>query len=243
MRLQQVFLLLPVIAVLALTAPDSRAQENVVPEVSSAVLLPDEPAPNSEIAITAPIYVRPSEKQKLSAFEFDAFGPHALSTAIAIAGFQQHADAPPEWGQGIDSFGARLGSNVGIESITVTSRYAIAEVVREDTIYYPCACKGFFRRLGHAMISTVTARRGEDGHTVFSISGIVSPYVGSMTALAWYPDRYGVKDGFRMGNYNLAGQAAKNVAFEFIYGGPHAMFGRNHINRAPWLPRQTVSYP
>jgi hypothetical protein len=45
-----------------------------------------------------------------------------------------------------------------------------------------------------------------------------------MTALAWYPDRYSVKDGFRMGNYNLAGQAAGNLALEFIYGGPHTLF-------------------
>ena len=47
-----------------------------------------------------------------------------------------------------------------------------------------------------------------------------------MTALAWYPDRYGVKDGFRMGNYNLLAQAAGNLALEFIYGGPHnAVYG------------------
>ncbi len=79
------------------------------------------------------------------------------------------------------------------------------------------------------MISTVTARRGEDGHTTFSVAGLVSPYAGTMTALAWYPSRFGVKDGFRMGNYNLLDQAEKNLAFEFIYGGPHALFGRNHV--------------
>jgi hypothetical protein len=36
--------------------------------------------------------------------------------------------------------------------------------------------------------------------------------------------RFGYKDGLRMANYNLAGQAAGNLALEFIYGGPHTMF-------------------
>jgi hypothetical protein len=54
-----------------------------------------------------------------------------------------------------------------------------------------------------------------------------------MTALAWYPDRCGMKDGFRMGNYNLAGQAAGNVAMEFIYGGPHTMFSHLGLSNSP----------
>jgi hypothetical protein len=33
-----------------------------------------------------------------------------------------------------------------------------------------------------------------------------------------------------MGNYNLAGQAVQNLAFEFIYGGPHTLF--SHIRRS-----------
>ncbi len=100
----------------------------------------------------------------------------------------------------------------------MTTHYALAEAVREDVIYYACDCASVFHRFSHAVISTVTARRGEDGHATFSLSGLVSPYAGTMTALAWYPRRFGVKDGFRMGNYNLLDQAAKNVAFELSMG-------------------------
>jgi hypothetical protein len=109
----------------------------------------------------------------------------------------------------------------------------MAEILREDTAYYRCECRGFFPRLSHAVISTVTGRHGVDGHTAFSISGLVAPYAGTMTALAWYPDRFGVKDGFRMGNYNLAGQAGGNLALEFIYGGPHTLFGHMHGSKSP----------
>jgi hypothetical protein len=30
----------------------------------------------------------------------------------------------------------------------------------------------------------------------------------------------------RLGNYNLATEAGKNVLLEFVYGGPHTMLGK-----------------
>jgi len=110
--------------------------------------------------------------------------------------------------------------------VTTTTRYGMAAIFREDAAYYRCECTGFFHRFGHAVISTLTGRHGQDGHTTFSFSGLVSPYAGAMASLAWYPDRFGVKDGFRMGNYNLLSQAGANLALEFIYGGPHTVFSR-----------------
>ncbi len=108
----------------------------------------------------------------------------SLSTAAASAGIQQAYSTPPEWGQGWDSYGVRLGSNYGIQLITTATRYALAEAFREDTIYYRCACHGFFPRLENALISTVTARRGADGHRVFSLAAIGAPYAGTMSAVA-----------------------------------------------------------
>jgi hypothetical protein len=94
-------------------------------------------------------------------------------------------------------------------------------------------CSGFFPRFGHALVSTLTGRHGQDGHTTFSFPQLVSPYVGTMTALAWYPQRYGVEDGFRMGNFNLLGQAGGNLALEFIYGGPHTLLSRLRRSNSP----------
>jgi hypothetical protein len=96
-------------------------------------------------------------------------------------------------------------------------------------VYYRCECKGIFRRFGHVMISTVTARHGEDGHRRLSFLAIVAPYAGTMTAVyAWYPSRYGAKDALRMGNYNLLAFTGENFALEFLYGGPHTLFSRLH---------------
>lgn len=175
-------------------------------------------------------YVRPTERQKIRNFAFDAFGPYAFAGAAIAGGFDQAETRPPEWGQGWDAYGVRVANSFGISLVTTSTRYGLAEAFREDTLYYRCNCRGFFSRFEHAMISTVTARRGDDGHRAFSFPAVAAPYAGTMTAtLGWYPSRFSPMDGFRMGSYNLLGQAAQNLAFEFIYGGPHTLLGRTHI--------------
>jgi len=181
------------------------------------------------------LYRRPTESEKLDNVVFDAVGPYPFIGAAGTAGIQQAYGTPHEWGEGWDAYGVRVASNFGIALTTTATRYGLAEVFREDTLYYRCECKGILPRLGHALISTVTARRGDDGHREFSFPSLAAPYAGTMTAaLGWYPSRYGPKDGFRMGNYNLLGQAAQNVALEFIYGGPHTLLS-NMTTHIPGL--------
>jgi hypothetical protein len=188
--------------------------------------------PSSRPLSSSPIlaYTPPTEKEKLKLFAFDAFGPYAFANAALSGGIQQASNSPQEWGSGWSGYGTRVASNFGIQVVTTTTRYGMAEILREDAAYYRCACSGFLHRFGHAVLSTIAGRRGKDGHTVFSLPGLVSPYAGTMAALAWYPSRYNVKDGFRMGNYNLLGQAGGNLALEFIYGGPHTLF--SHLRRS-----------
>jgi len=175
-------------------------------------------------------YRRPTEKEKLRSWAFISFGPYPFAVA-AVAGAVQQADkAAPEWGQGWDAYGVRVANSFGINLVTQTTRYGLAEVFHEDTLFYRCECSGFGHRLEHALLSTVSARRGEDGHRAFSFASLAAPYAGGeVAALTWYPSRYNAKDGFRYGNYNLAVQAGLNVALEFIYGGPHTFLGRHHV--------------
>jgi hypothetical protein len=173
-------------------------------------------------------YHRPSNKTKLRDYFFDTFGPYPIAGAAIVAAVNQANSTSPEWGQGFGAYGEHVGSNFGIAMVSTTTRYALAAAFREDTIYYRCECKGLFRRLAHAGISTVTARVGEDGHRRLSFPALIAPYAGTMAAVyGWYPSRYGVKDGLRMGNYNLLAFAGLNVAKEFIYGGPHTLFMRH----------------
>lgn len=159
-------------------------------------------------------YTRPTDKTKLRNYVFDAFGPYAIVTATLNAGIDQLNDAPPEWKQGSAGYGKRFGSNFGVAVVTTTTRYALAKAFQEDALYYRCECKGAFPRLRHAVISTFTARRGADGHRAIAVSALLAPYAGTVASTyGWYPGRFGAKDAFRMGNYNMLGGLVGNIAF------------------------------
>lgn len=255
MKCRAVFLFVA-ITLFAISQPMARAQSSSGSGTTSQTpaQTPTQTAPPSSSSTTnvqpGLTYHRPTNGEKLKNFAFDAFGPYAFIGSAAAAGYQQAdtagnshnpAGIPPDWGQGWDSYGARFGSNFGINLITTTARYSVAQVLHEDTIYYRCECSGIFARTKHALISTVTARRGEDGHRVLSFSQIASPYAGTeAAALLWYPNRYDAMDGFRMGNYYLLIQGGLNLALEFIYGGPHTLLSHHHV---PVLSNATGSHP
>jgi hypothetical protein len=179
------------------------------------------------------IYVRPTEKTKVINYVFDAFGPYPIAGAALAAGISQASNAPPEWNQGVEGYARRFGSHYGIAVVRTTTRYALSEAFKEDSMYYRCECRGIFPRLSHAVTSTLTARRGDDGHRVFSFPALVAPYAGSLTAVyGWYPGRYGAKDAFRMGNYSLLISAGGNISLEFFYSGLHSLLHRMHQNNA-----------
>jgi hypothetical protein len=209
-------------------APVDAAQSSVGSALSSSSA-DAAPAPTIDNPQPNFVYSRPTEKTKLWTYLFDSFGPYPIVGAAFVAGIDQADKTPPEWGQGSEAYARRFGSNLGVAAITTTTRYALAEILREDTVYYRCECQGVFRRMRHALISSVTSRRGEDGHRALSFPAIVAPYAGTFTAVyAWYPERYGAKDALRMGNYNLLAFAGENVALEFIYGGPHTLLRHFH---------------
>lgn len=182
-------------------------------------------------------YTRPTQKTKVRNYVFDAFGPYPIVGAAFAAGINQGENTPPEWKQGAEGYGKRFAADFGIAAVTTTTRYALAEAFKDDTLYYRCECKGVFPRLSHAVISTFTARRGEDGHRVFSVPALVAPYAGTMTAVyAWYPSRYEPADALRMGNYTLLGSIGGNIALEFFYSGPHSLLSRMHLNNGHGAP-------
>jgi hypothetical protein len=184
-----------------------------------------------------PTYVRPSQRTKVDNYVFDAYGPYPIVSAATLAGINQDTNSPPEWNQGVEGYSKRFGSALGIAAVGTTVRYGLSEAFKEDALYYRCDCRGVFPRMGYAMVSTLTARRGDDGHRVFSLPALLAPYAGSMTAVyGWYPNRFGPKDAFRVGNYNLLIYMGGNISLEFIYSGSHSLLSRMHLNNAHGSP-------
>lgn len=163
-EIHRTILLLLITAALAATLAPAKSQSMVSsaePAATSGITNPDRFDLN---------YIRPTERTKVSNYAFDAFGPYPIAAAGVTAGINQWTNSPPEWGQGAESFGKRFGSDFAIAAMGTTTRYGLAEAFREDTLYYRCECSSPFPRLRHAVSSTLTGRRGEDGHRAFSIS-------------------------------------------------------------------------
>jgi hypothetical protein len=147
----------------------------------------------------------------------DSVGPYSIFMAVAIAGVHQATDNPPDWHQGFPALSKRFGSNMGITAIGNSARYGAGWAMNADFRFQKCTCKGVAARLGHAVKSTAMARRRTDGSAVLSVPNLIAPYAATTSAVyAWYPDRYGIKDAFRMGNYNLLGTLSTNIVFEFM---------------------------
>ncbi len=174
-------------------------------------------ATESQIVSAHAGYVPPSKGKQFKDFVFDTVGPYPLAMAVFTAAIHQATDNPPAWHQGARALSQRFGSNMGITAVGNTTRYGLAALLDQDTSYYRCRCTGVPRRLAHAAFSALLARRQSDGKSIFSVPGLAAPYAATMTAtFAWYPARYGAKDAFRMGNYNLLGTVGSNIAYEFI---------------------------
>jgi hypothetical protein len=213
-----------------------------LPVLATAQMLIEPRKSPGTIATTSPAhvdvtYTRPTQKTKLRNYVFDAFGPYPLAAAAFAAGIGQAYNTPPEWRQAAEGYGERIGSAFGIAAVSTTTLYGLADAFQEDTLYYRCECRGLGPRLGHAVISTLTSRSGEDGHRIFSFPALIVPYAGTMTAVyAWYPGRYNGQDALRMGNYTILGYVGGNIAMEFLYRGPNSLLRRMHLNNLREAP-------
>ena len=170
MKIRRAMLMLSAAALMATVAVPARSQALHNSEDSSGIV---PSTTSSHLDLT---YVRPTQRTMFANYGFDAFGPYPIVGAGFAAGINQLSNAPPEWKQGAMGYGKRFGSDFGIAAIGTTARYGLSEAFREDAMYYRCECRGFFPRLRHAAISTLTARRGADGHLVFSFPALEGGY-------------------------------------------------------------------
>jgi hypothetical protein len=212
----------------------TRAQTIIVPIIA--------PIDSSTGVVTAHaaqgvIYARPTQSVVFHNYLLETFGPYPIVGSAVTAGLDQFTNSPPEWNQGMAGYGRRFGSDFGIGVVRTSTRYAMAGVLKEDTLYYRCQCNGIFGRAGHAIVSALTARRGADGHVVFSFPSLVAPYAGTMVGVyGWYPSRYNAKDAFRMGNYSLLVYMGGNLALEFSPRRSGALLSRFHLRNPHGAP-------
>jgi hypothetical protein len=115
--------------------------------------------------------------------------------------------------------------------LAVAAFAVLPVLAKEQGVIDPGKSPGVFPRLRHAVISTLTALRGEDGHRVFSLPALIAPSAGTMNAVhAWCPGRYNGKDALQISNCTLLGYVGGNMVLELLPSGPHFLLCRTHLN-------------
>lgn len=166
-------------------------------------------------AATSLDYHPPTAQKRWHDFANDTFFPFALLTTAASAGIEHLTNTAPEWGQGAKGYGIRFGDVFGRSLVSNTIEYSAGAVLHEDLGYYKCECTGLWRRTGHALLSTFTARR-PSGKRTFAISRVMGNYGGAMISQFWYPHRYTpLGDGVRLGNWGFGYTFGIDLANEF----------------------------
>jgi len=199
------------IAVLAMLFPCIlNAQEE------SAV--PNAPEPQLDITGSLPEpahYKPPTAYQRWQFLYQNGFAPGTLVTSAFGAGLNQATNDVPEWGQGAEGYGRRLGWVALNTAAQSTIESGFAALLHEDTIYYRCSCSGFWRRSAHALGSQLTARE-PNGSRRLSLARPLGAYGGSLVLVPILPDRFNYEgDGIRNGTWSYASGFPVNMLREF----------------------------
>ena len=141
--------------------------------------------------------------------------PGAVIRTLGAGFGEQLGTKPPAWGDGVNGYFHRAGSELGRFTMQGTIQSAIAAGLHQDTRYIPCHCTGIPARALHAVSRTLLTY-GERGHRQLDISGLSGIYGSSMLSMYWYPSRYSpLVQGVQGGHGGVAIQTGFNLLREF----------------------------
>lgn len=184
----------------------------------AASTLPNTPEPQLDITGSLPEpahYKPPTTYQRWQSLYQNGFAPGTLVTSAFGAGLNQATNDVPEWGQGAEGYGRRLGWVALNTAAQSTIESGSAALLHEDTIYYRCSCSGFWQRSAHALGSQLTARK-PDGSRRLSLARPLGAYGGSLVLVPILPDRFNYEgDGIRNGTWSYASGFPVNMLREF----------------------------
>jgi hypothetical protein len=172
--------------------------------------------PVAGIAQTAVTEIDPLDWQAKLAFHAQAtYGPLALASFAAYAGFLQEIDSPTEWGQGAAAYGKRYGSTLAWSAIHGTLAFGLDSTLHQDPRYHRSLRTGFWRRSADAVRGTILTRTDSGGET-FSTWRVGSAYGAAFLSDLWYPARLNTfQHGLVDGSIGLGLGLATNLGSEF----------------------------
>ena len=143
------------------------------------------------------------------------FSVAALTSTLPGAILQQVHDWPDEWGKKRLGFEKRIGSLYAQFVIGVLIEDGVKAIHREDTEYRRLRQGNFFKRMGHVVTDTVTARTPDDCRTV-ALSMPANAYGSWAIATLWSPREYRTAQSiFEWGTAGMGVSAGTNLVREF----------------------------
>ena len=135
--------------------------------------------------------------------------------SLGTAFYNQTFDVPAAWTRSGGGLARRLGSAYGDNLIQNTMHESFAAAEGTDPRYFPCACKGLFRRGGHVFkMSFFTYNRS--GHLTLDLPQITSIYGSSMIQATWYPSHYtALVQGVQAGHIEAGFIGTEHLVQEF----------------------------
>ena len=177
--------------------------------------------------VSAGLYTRPTGQQIFRENISTAVTPGALADALFAGSVRRNLYLERAGETRWSSYRVRVARGLAAGMVTAAAQSSIAQALHEDTAYYRCTCTGLTRRFVHAAVSSVTARRGNDGHRTFSLALTASPFASSMLAAnTWIPARNGRQLGLAMSEHVLLRRFVQDETLEFVRANPDSMLAR-----------------
>jgi hypothetical protein len=119
----------------------------------------------------------------------DGVSPSMHMNVLFFATISEAAGTPPEWGRGVEGYGRRIAGEYGQFAIGTSIHESMAAMLGTDPRYFPCGCRGLFRRSAHAVKMTFLTY-DRSGHIVPDLPQLAGAYGGPMIAKFWFPTHY-----------------------------------------------------
>lgn len=142
--------------------------------------------------------------------------PITLAGTAFLAGVQQAGDQYPEFGQGAQGYGKRLGAGYAdVVASTFLSGAVFPSLLKQDPRYYYKGSGSTRSRIWRAVSNSIICK-GDNGRWQANYSNIAGSFGGAAVSSTFYPARnqglFVLSNGFiRMGESSLAG-----VVQEFV---------------------------
>jgi len=180
----------------------------------------EDPATATQAAATTPAPsngtpVPLTKKEKFVFYLKSTYGPSSIMRSAAGAGLSQARDSTPEWGQGMEGYGRRLGSKFAQHAVKRTIQLGVGAMLHEDPRYYASGRVGFLPRTGYAVSRAFMVRK-DDGSTGPAIGRLTGAFGGALISRTWHPesDRT-VRSGLESGAVSIGVDMGFQVLHEF----------------------------